>query len=124
MIFQPLYKAITTFSGLPYTISEWEYKKLSNEKFTPPYTANKCLSQKVIWNNSRIRLKFERSCLKQEDKAPFTTNRLNLFIVYCSMGKNVIIFGVDMSSSVHTDNKKKDILILGKVPTQGLDDLR
>ena len=124
MILQPLYKAITTFSGLPYTISEWEYKKLSNEKFTPPYTANKCLSQKVIWNNSRIRLKFERSCLKQEDKAPFTTNRLNLFIVYCSMGKNVIIFGADMSSSVHTDNKKKDILILGKVPTQGLDDLR
>ena len=27
-----------------------------------------------------------------------------------------------MSSSVHTDNKKKDILILGKGPTQGLDD--
>ena len=28
--------------------------------------------------------------------------------------KNVIIFGVDMSSSVHVDNKKIDILILGK----------
>ena len=27
-----------------------------------------------------------------------------------------------MSSSVHTDSKKKDILILGKCPTQGLDD--
>ena len=27
-----------------------------------------------------------------------------------------------MSSSVHTDNKRKDILILGKGPTQGLDD--
>ena len=27
-----------------------------------------------------------------------------------------------MSSSVHTDNKKKDTLILGIVPTQGLDD--
>ena len=35
---------------------------------------------------------------------------------------NVIIFGVDMSSSVHVDNKKKDILILGKGPTQGLED--
>ena len=33
-------------------------------------------------------------------------------------GKNVIIFGVDMSSSVHIDNKKKDILILGKDPTK------
>ena len=27
-----------------------------------------------------------------------------------------------MSSSVHADNKVKDILILGEVPTQGLDD--
>ena len=32
--------------------------------------------------------------------------------------KNVIIFGVDMSSSTKIDNRKKDILILGKGPTQ------
>ena len=38
-----------------------------------------------------------------------------------SVGKNVIIFGVDMSSPVDADNKEKDILILGKGPTQGLD---
>ena len=36
-------------------------------------------------------------------------------------GKNVIIFGADMSSSVHIDNKGKDILIRGEGPTQGLD---
>ena len=35
-------------------------------------------------------------------------------------GKKVIIFGVDMNSSVHVDNKGKDILILGKGQTQGL----
>ena len=34
-------------------------------------------------------------------------------------GKKVI-FGADISSSVCIDNKKKDILILGKGPTQGL----
>ena len=39
-----------------------------------------------------------------------------------SMEKNVIIFGADMSSSVHFDNKNKDILILGAEPTQKLDD--
>ena len=38
-----------------------------------------------------------------------------------STEKNVIIFGVDMSSSVHIDNKNKDILILNEEPTQGLD---
>ena len=38
------------------------------------------------------------------------------------MGKNVIIFRSDMSSSVQIDNKEKDISILGQGPTQGLDD--
>ena len=36
-------------------------------------------------------------------------------------GQNVLIFGADMSSSAHIDNKKKDILVLGKGPTQGLE---
>ena len=35
-------------------------------------------------------------------------------------GQNVIIFGADMNSSPHIDNKGKDILILGIGPTQGL----
>ena len=36
-------------------------------------------------------------------------------------GQNVIIFGEDMSSSAHIYSKKKDILILGKGPTQGFE---
>ena len=36
-------------------------------------------------------------------------------------GQNVLTFGVDMNFSAHIDNKKKDILVLGKGPTQGLD---
>ena len=32
-----------------------------------------------------------------------------------------IIFGVDMSSSLHLDNKREDISFLGKCSTQGLD---
>ena len=39
-----------------------------------------------------------------------------------SYGKNVIIFGADMSSSAHVDNKGNDILILGEGPTKRLDD--
>ena len=35
-------------------------------------------------------------------------------------GRNVIIFGVDMSSSTKTDNRGKNILILAKDATQGL----
>ena len=37
------------------------------------------------------------------------------------LGRNVIIFGVDMSSSTKIDNKKKYILLLDEGPTQGLE---
>ena len=36
-------------------------------------------------------------------------------------GQNVLIFGVDMSYSAQIDNKKRDTLVLGKGPTQGLE---
>ena len=37
------------------------------------------------------------------------------------LGRNAIIFGVDMSSPTKIDNRKKDMLILGNAPTQGLE---
>ena len=37
------------------------------------------------------------------------------------LGRSVIIFGVDMSSSTKIDHRKNDILIFGKGPTQGLE---
>ena len=40
-----------------------------------------------------------------------------------SMEINVIIFGAEISSSVHFNNKRKDILIFVEGPTQGLDDI-
>ena len=36
-------------------------------------------------------------------------------------GQNVLTFGANMSSSAHIDNRKKDISVLGKEPTQGLE---
>ena len=83
LVFQPIQKTITIFSGLIDTISKRESKGLKNEKFAPSYTDNKNLSPKLIRNDSRIRLKFTWSCLKQENKAPFTPkNVVNLFIAY------------------------------------------
>ena len=43
------------------------------------------------------------------------------FSVGNEIDKNIIIFGVDMSSSTKIDNRKKDILILGRGPMQGLE---
>ena len=48
-------------------------------------------------------------------------DRHGIFSFHCTgLGRNVIVFGVDMSSSTKSDNKKKDNLILGKDSTQGL----
>ena len=71
LIFQLIYKTVTTFSGFPRTILEWESKGLSKKKLKPPY---KSLSPKLISYNSRIKLKIKGSGLKK--------NVVNLFIVY------------------------------------------
>ena len=47
--------------------------------------------------------------------------RKRKFSIGNGFGRYCINFGVCMSSSVHVDNKKKDILILGEGPEQGLD---
>ena len=39
------------------------------------------------------------------------------FSVGYIFGRNFIIFGADMGSSVHVDNKKKHIVVLGEGPT-------
>ena len=130
---------------------------MSNKKFKLPNTGNKSLSPKLVWYNSRIKLKFKGSCLKQEYWTAYTSkNVVNFFIVYeldswprnfdtdftlsgclfgsvklnknvdpgkysyrgygigfytrwkyslpdVSVDENSIIFGVDMSSSMHID---------------------
>ena len=48
-------------------------------------------------------------------------DRKGTFSVGNGFGRNCIIFGVEISSFVRVDNEKKDILVLGQGPTQGLD---
>ena len=98
------------------------------------------LTPQLSYFSDTTRVEFKGSCLNQ-DKITFNhRNIVNIYIAYelnklyskttltlvnclfgaVSFGRNEIIFGVDMSLSVHVDNKGKDILILGKGPTQGL----
>ena len=46
---------------------------------------------------------------------------MELDLIGGGFGQNILIFGVDMSFSAHIDNKKKDKLVLGIGPTQGLE---
>ena len=59
--------------------------------------------------------------LKKHSRYGIGFDRKESYSVGDEVGRNMIIFGLDMSSSPHIDNKKKDILILGKGPTQGLE---
>ena len=52
LIFQPIYKPITIFSGLEDTISEWESKGLSNEKCKCTYVTNVSVCPKLIRMNN------------------------------------------------------------------------
>ena len=51
-----------------------------------------------------------------------STRVQNFYYLTVPSRKNLIIFGADVSSSVHINNKGKDILFLGDGPTEGLDD--
>ena len=88
------------------------------------------LNRKIVSNKTKdISIENELKKLKIFDLSYFRGNsgygigfdRETSFSFGNEIGKNVIIFGVEMSSSTKIDNSKKDILILGKGPTQGLE---
>ena len=155
------------------SVLSWQSKGLSNEGIKPPTTSKNSLNPRLSYNDTKIKIKFTGSCLKQS-KFTFTHKKVvNIYIVYelgassshdsdpaiknClfgavtltknadiekykysgygigfdrrssfsftggGFGQNVLIFGADRSSSIHIDNEKKEKLVLGRGPTQGLE---
>ena len=176
LVFQPVYRYFKTVANTN-KVTAWLSKSLSDENIKPPHASNNSTVLALNYINTKLQVKFDRICLKQ-DKVTFThTEVVNTCIVYeinlwpfnsdkdfalenclfgavkliknadpanytysgcgtgfnacgsfllsdgSGLGKNVIIFGADMSSSIHIDNKKYiSYLILGKDPTDSLDD--
>ena len=92
---------------ISYILNPW----LSN--LNKNFTLNNCLFGSVKVTKNADLDKYKYSCYGIGFDFSFTNG---------SLGKKVISFRADMSSSVHIDNKNKDIFILGEGPTQGLDD--
>ena len=166
LFFKSMYKYLNN-------ISDWKYKGLSNESIKTPSTSNNFLNPLLYYVSTKIRVKFNGGCLKQ-DKAKHNHGTIvNIYIVYeisknytissyptlenCSLGavsltkhididrykysaygtgfdrkgefsfgsngfgRNATIFGADMSISVHANNRRKNILVLGQNFVQGLD---
>ena len=150
-------------------ICYWQSKGLSDEKINSIKTPNHSITLNLNYYDTRTKVEFNGSCLKQ-DKNTFNHGKVvNICIVYeisksiipatrkllfgavtltkntdinkykysgygirfdkhrsfsfpgTRLGRNVKFFGADLSSSTKIDNRKKDILILGKGPTQGLE---
>ena len=165
LIFQPISRYFKIIANTKY-ISSWKSKGLSNETIKPYATSDHSLTLLIDRYGSKVRLKFNKGCLKQSSSLTYDYgSKVNIYIVYelgasisndcdpilknclfgavtltknadiekygysgngigfdrrgsfsfpgAGFGQNVIIFGADMSSSAHIDNKGKNILILG-----------
>ena len=80
LVFEPMHKYLKTDSS--YHISSWTSKGLSNESITPPSAANNFLTPSLNYLGTKIRVKFNGSCLKQ-DKVTYThRKKKNIYFVY------------------------------------------
>ena len=88
----------------------WKPNRLSEESIKSPTTSKDSLTPLFS-----MLPKFDRGCQKPKKKISHHKNNIPSFSLqdrseFC---KNIIIFGVCNSSSVHADNIKKGILVLG-----------
>ena len=74
LIFHPMYKYFKTINSID-NISEWKSKELSNEIIKTSTTSDNFL-------NSLLRVKFSRSCLKQDKATHNHGTIVNIYIVY------------------------------------------
>ena len=82
LIFQSLSKYFKLTDNTKY-ISSWESKGLYTETITPYATFDNSLNQLIDHYNSKIRLKFNKSCLKQPNKLIYSYGRkVNVYIAY------------------------------------------
>ena len=82
LIFQALSKYLKLIDNTKY-ISSWESKGLYNEAITSYATSDNSLTPHIDHHNDKIRLKFNKSCLKQPNKTIYSYGRkVNVYIVY------------------------------------------
>ena len=89
LVFQPVSRYYKIIANTKF-ISSWESKGLSNKTITPYATSDNSLTQLIGHNDVKIRLKFNKSCLKQSNKLTYSYgNRVNVY-----MGIVVLVLGL------------------------------
>ena len=81
LVFQPMYRYFILIANTKY-ISEWKYKRLSDENIKSPTTSDDSISPLIGYLSIKTRLKFNGSCLKQ-NKITYTHRTIvNIYIAY------------------------------------------
>ena len=85
LVFQPIirYFKINTIINVADYVLSWQFKRLAAEAIKPPATSDNSLTPTIsYYYASKIRVKFTRSCLKQE-KITFNQGKVvNIYIAY------------------------------------------
>ena len=82
LLFQPIkrYFKIIANSRI---ISSWKSKGLSDKTITPYATSDNSLTPLIDYYGSKVRVKFNKGCLKQPNKLTYDYGRkVNIYIVY------------------------------------------
>ena len=84
LVFLPMgkYFKLNSVVGVIDHVLSWQSKGISNESIKPPATSNNSLNPRLSYNDTKIKVQFTGSCLKQP-KFTFTHKKVvNIYIVY------------------------------------------
>ena len=84
LVFLPMrkYFKLNSVVGVIDRVLLWQSKGISNESIKPPTTSNNSLNPRLSYNNTKIKVQFTGSCLKQP-RFTFTHNKVvNIYIAY------------------------------------------
>ena len=80
LVFQPIHRYFKINGKY---ISSWKSKGLSNKTITPYATSDNSLTLLIDHYGSKVRVKFNKRCLKQSNKLTYDYgHRVNVYIVY------------------------------------------
>ena len=84
LVFQPMYKYLKVFSITQYVeyVWEWKSKRLSSESIRAISTSDNSLNPTLSYYDTKIRVKFTGSCLKQPKISYIHGKVVNIYIVY------------------------------------------
>ena len=81
LVFQPIKKYFKVIANTDY-VSSWKSKGLSAETFKPPSTSDNSLTPSLSYYDTKTRVKFTGSCLKQSTISYNHRPIVNIYIVY------------------------------------------